>query len=589
MAREPITLVEIDLDYCTNSFGVAPCTAALSATTPKKCYNGFATCKDKANFTKGTKTLTFCEPRATLPKGDGVTYFPALVEVSTLGATVNLAGADKSMSAMGRRATVTATLADFPYHDRDLDKYADERASGAAMFSGVGLVATLQGSFFPKLKTRFPYYQGRALRIVTGQIVAGAIVGKVTKSFVMTNVIGPGDDWQVKVEAQDVLWLADRDRAIAPAPGAGKLAADMGAGDATAKLEPSGIGAQYATAGRVCIGSECIDFTRAGDVLTITGRATVGTATADHKAGDLVQPVLVFDGMRIDDAVALLLGAYAGVPSSWLPLATWAAEVTRWASGLLLRGNVCAPTPVADLLAEIQLLGVSIWTDAAAGEIGLKLNHPPDLETVTALSDRNNIKASTLDDRAADRLTEVYFYSVQIDPTKGREDAANYSRLWVAPDLEAKGANAYGDTRVRRVFSRFLQGGNDAEVAVLARRLVNRFTKPPLRLTLRLDAKDAALGLVDVVSVTSAKLQDEDGNALATPLQIISRSEPKPGHEVELVAQAYAFNGRYGFALPDGSNPYGSATAAERARGSYAVSDATLTFAADGSGPIEAI
>ncbi|MEI6800494.1 MAG: hypothetical protein WCO04_14965 [Pseudomonadota bacterium] len=587
MAREPITLVEIDLDYCANTWGTAPCAAVLSAGIPNKCYNGFAGCKSVPNFIKGTKTLTFADPRANLPIDDGVTYFPALVDCSTYAATVNIAGTDKSLSPMGRRATVTVTLADFPYHDRTLDKYANERVSGAAMFSGIGADPAEKGSIMPKIKARFPYYQGRALRVITGEIVAGAIINKVTKSYVMTNWIGPGDDWQIKIEAQDILWLADSDRAIAPAPGKGTLAADLTISATTATLQPTGIGAQYDAAGRVCIGSECLDFTRVGDVLTIT-RGVVGTVAATHNLGDTVQPVLQFNATRIDTALALLLQTYAGVPASWIDAAAWATEVTRWAASLTLTGNICAPTPVADLVAEIQLMGVSIWSDAENAKIGLKINHPADGETVTALSDRDNIKSVSLDDRAAERLTEVYFYSVQIDPTKGKEDPSNYGRLLVTADLAAKGVNAYGDTRVKRVFARLLQDGNDADISVLSRRLLNRFNRPPLRATLRLDAKDA-LGLADLVSVQTAKLQDEAGATSAMQMQVISVSEPRPGHEIEIIAQAFQFAGRYAYALADSAPVYGSASTAQKAVGFFAVDTATLIFAVDYSGPYQAI
>lgn len=587
MAREPITLVEIDLDYCANTWGTLPCTAALSAAILRKCYNGFATCKSVANFVKGTKTLTFADPRANLPKGDGVTYFPALVDVSTYAATVNIAGTDKSLSAMGRRATVTVTLADFPYHDRDLDKYAAERVSGAAMFSGVGADPAAAGSILPKIKARFPYYQGRALRVITGEIVAGAIVNKVTKSYVMTNWTGPGDNWQVKIEAQDILWLADTDRAIAPAPGNGTLLADITATATAATLQPTGVGAQYATSGRICIGSECADFTRSGDVLTIT-RGVGGTTAATHSAGDAVQPVLQFNATRIDTALSLLLQTYAGVPSSWIDATAWAAEVTRWAASLTLTGDIVAPTPVADLVAEIQLMGVSIWSDAAAAKIGLKINHPADGETVTVLTDRDNIKSISLDDRASERLTDVYFYSVQIDPTKGKEDPGNYRRLLVTTDLTAKGVNAYGDTRVKRVFARLLQTGNDADISVLSRRLLNRFNRPPMRATLRLDAKDK-LALANIITVQSEKLQDETGATSAQAMQVISISEPKPGHEIEIVAQAFQFTGRYAYALADGAPVYNSASAAQHDKGFFAVDDATLTFAVDASGPYQAI
>ena len=63
--RKPITIVEIDVDFCALTYGTAPCTAALSAATPRKCFNTFKTCQDQANFDQGTLTLD--AQLATLP------------------------------------------------------------------------------------------------------------------------------------------------------------------------------------------------------------------------------------------------------------------------------------------------------------------------------------------------------------------------------------------------------------------------------------------------------------------------------------------------------------------------------------------
>ena len=41
MGRQPFQYVEIDLDYCANTAGVAPCTA--SQTGDAKCFNTYAT------------------------------------------------------------------------------------------------------------------------------------------------------------------------------------------------------------------------------------------------------------------------------------------------------------------------------------------------------------------------------------------------------------------------------------------------------------------------------------------------------------------------------------------------------------------
>ena len=68
MGRQPFQYVEIDLDYCANTAGVAPCTA--SQTGDAKCFNTYATCNDTANFNLTTKTYRFCSPNGgKVPRG----------------------------------------------------------------------------------------------------------------------------------------------------------------------------------------------------------------------------------------------------------------------------------------------------------------------------------------------------------------------------------------------------------------------------------------------------------------------------------------------------------------------------------------
>ena len=60
MGRMPFNYVELELDFCANVAGVAPCTAI--DTGDAKCFNTFASCNDTANFNKTTKIYRFCSP-----------------------------------------------------------------------------------------------------------------------------------------------------------------------------------------------------------------------------------------------------------------------------------------------------------------------------------------------------------------------------------------------------------------------------------------------------------------------------------------------------------------------------------------------
>jgi len=59
VGKQAITILELDLDACSLTYGNSPCTA--SGTAALKCFNTFGTCQDTANFAKTTKTFRFSD------------------------------------------------------------------------------------------------------------------------------------------------------------------------------------------------------------------------------------------------------------------------------------------------------------------------------------------------------------------------------------------------------------------------------------------------------------------------------------------------------------------------------------------------
>lgn len=586
MAREPVTLVEIDVDACALTFGVGACTAVLGGAVKRKCYETFATCAVPAAFSKVVQTLRFAESRPNLPLGQVI--FPALVSVSAVTSTVNIAGADDALSAFGRRASVSIEFADFAYHDRLTDPYQAERISGAAQIDEAGYDPATRGTFFAKLRARWPYYAGRALRVIQAEIEGGALVNAITRNYIITAFSPPDDRGRVRIEATDILDLAGNDRALCPKPSEGYLLAAIDTAATALTLTPTGIGATYAASGRAVIGSEIVSYTRSGDVVTLTARALAGSVLASHAAGETLQAVFWANDMRLDDLIKTLLVDFAGVPLAYIPVATWEAEITRWLPDVLAQTHICTPTGVAKLVGELAALGLSVWWDDVAQTVGLKTNRPPFADPVYDLTEAAHLTAIETEDRDEARLTEVLFYTVQKDPTKSATDADNFRRAAYVFDTKAKAALAYGDTRTRRIFCRWFNNGADSSVLIFAARLLKRFNSSPVRVRLRVDWKDAGIGLTDVLRVSHPTLADSTGAAVPTLLQAVSRSEPERGHEIELLAQAYQFVGRYGAATADTCPVFGSASDLEKATGEFACDDTTLLMP-DGSAPYEAI
>ena len=62
-----LTYVEIDLDYCSLSYGVGACTASIPTTGARKCMNTLKTCQVRTKFVNAPITLRFAQPAAYLP------------------------------------------------------------------------------------------------------------------------------------------------------------------------------------------------------------------------------------------------------------------------------------------------------------------------------------------------------------------------------------------------------------------------------------------------------------------------------------------------------------------------------------------
>src|SRR5690554_8229952 len=86
--REPFTVIEIDLPFCSLDFGVSPCTATGSGDA--KCYNTFKSCQDPENFDAETRTYRFCSKRS--PHPIGLDARPVLESVSLTPAQIDREG-----------------------------------------------------------------------------------------------------------------------------------------------------------------------------------------------------------------------------------------------------------------------------------------------------------------------------------------------------------------------------------------------------------------------------------------------------------------------------------------------------------------
>lgn len=564
LGRKPVTLFEVDIPYCTRTYGVAPCAAVLGTTGQVKCFNSKFTCQDPDNYDEGVKVVTFAYNQDGNPDIPGI--FPALQSVSSRPGELNLSGIDPNKSALGVRARVTAKLQDFANNDTWLDKYQSERVSGAALFSGVGYQPEGRGQFLARMFTRFPYYSGMPCRVRRGY--AGDAPGDMdTENYVVSEVTGPNAAGVVDIVAKDVFDLAED---VIPAVSTGKLLEALAIDATTATLTPTGVGDTYEASGLVRIGRELLAFTRSGDVLTLT-RAQEGSSAAAHSALDTVQECVVLDGLTIPGNAEEILTYKTTAFDAFIPTADWIDENNTWYSGLVLgRVILSRPTVKKLLIGELCALGCMFWWDPIDQEIKFKINSPllPGEEYYPVNDESGLLEGSVDIDRAEDqRISSLWMYHAVRDWTDDTLASRNFNKLTIATVAD----NQYKVDVLKEVYTRwFGRDGNDTAVSIITERLLARYEKTPFLVSGTLDVKDRpAMQLGAQLLVETYALQDVDGAVLAEPMQVnyVEYSEDR----VKFRAETYSIQGKFAFWLDEATAPadYDSATEAQRATGAF--------------------
>ena len=597
LGRELTQIVEIDIIRCSLEYGVSPCTAELGVTGVRKCYNcffasgegtGTSGCQDQPNFAQETETLRFSLNENGIPRRERI--YPALsTRVITNPTKINLGGVGDRSGPLGKRARVTVSLKDFPTSDIWFDRYQSERISGVAQTDEPGYDPMDRGTFFAKLRRRYPYYIGRPLRVLEG--VAGQPLSAMRRrEYVISEWKGPDANGNVTITAKDALSLAEDKTALCPRPSSGTLSEVVGAEvGAQITLSPPDIGDTYSASGRGVIGSEVVDFTRVDDVVTLTGRGLDGTTADEHDEGDLLQEVFHVSGVPLYQVARDILVNFGNIPAASIPFSDWSSEGMRWLAGFDLTATITKPTGVVELIGELCEFGVFFWWDSDNGLVQMRANRPVDFdETMGAVSDstahiENTIAVNNLDD---ERLSRVLFWHGQLDPTESVNDGNNFARVAVPVDLVAEGPNEYNLPQNKQIFSRWLgRFGNTSVASSVSQRLLNRYRDTPEEFTFSYDVKDVSSVVLGApVQVTTRLLQDDTGASRPQIMQVTSVEEVIPNHMLKATCQTYQFDGRYGFITEDGRPDYDASTDEQRRIGAYIVDGTTLQFS-DGSGP----
>lgn len=489
-----------------NLFGTV--TEVPFATGQHKCFNTLKSCQDRDNFNATTVTHRFAMPALHL--ADDIDAIPCVRAVQMSPGQISL-GED-----LGIRASVSVAFEDFLWPDtgEGFDKYYAERTYDPYS----------QGTFWGKFRARQPFLRGKALRIIRGT-ADQAIADMETRHYFVESFDGPSPRGLFQITAKDGLKLADDDRAKAPAPNTGYLQAAITDSDTAATLVPAGVGDdEYAASGYLCIGgNEIVSFTRSGDSLTIA-RGALGTTAQAHNAQDRVQTVLRYSGDDAADIVNDLLLNYTDLASGNLPVADWQEETAAFLLNVYT-ATIAEPTGVATLLAElVQQAGLVLWWDAEAQQVRLRVLRaiPAEVELI----DADVYLAGSLEVREQPnkRLSQIWTYYGQVDPTKPLSELDNYRSIEVTVDLEAQAD--YGSPAVKAINSRWIPALGRSIATRLNDILLGRFRDPPRQVQFALLRHgDYDVNLGDTRRVAGWSIQDETGASDEIPVQVTSLSE----------------------------------------------------------------
>ena len=508
--KEHINIVEIDLEYCENDYGIAPCTATGAAGT--ECFNTFSNCQDLPNFVPEIKTYRFCEGRS--PHPIGLQAIPSLTGINISPAKIALSGG------LGTRASVSLSFNDHPFSDIGVDKYV----------SGRSYIASERGSFWTKLRARNPNYQNGAVRVLSGYLINGKYdpANFITRNYVLNSMDVSGG--RARIVAKDPLKLASSNKALAPKANTGVIETSLSVGAGHLILLPAGIGAaEYATAGFISLRNEVLEFTRVGtnpDRLDLT-RAQKNTVATTHEAGETVQQCLDYSGQtrgKLDFIINDLLTNFAFVDPAFINTNEWAAEIAEFLSGLA-DGIVTKPFDVFKLLQELsESFPHYLWWNEKTQKIELTALKPPPPLNAPLDMDKNIVAGSfTTKDRPDMRTSTIFVNFGMFDQTKKLNDIHNYRQSYTRVD--AHSIATYGSSEVRVVNSRWINDNNKAQAVVLATLYGRRFSDIPREISFDLEAKDSNVWIGQTKAINHFDIADETGSPKDTNFQIMTAKE----------------------------------------------------------------
>ena len=578
-----IDVVQIDLGKCLRVYGVAPCTASGAAGT--ECVNSWESCQDAANYSETATYLTpsLCTPVSALPVGAGLIPFLKSVEFDPGDITPE--------DGVGKVGSVAIKCMDAPHDDVGIDPYVSTRTTSALT----------RGTFWPRLRARWPHYQGRNLRWYTGYVHTPFSLSNLRcRHYVVENLSGFGGKEGVTIKAKDPLQLADDKRSQFPKKSTGTLLTAMTDVSSHSTLDISTSNATeydlypFEAISCVAMKDEVVQYTgttiiTGGVRLTGVTRSApspyVTTAQA-HDIGDDVQKCAWWDDMSPPTILGYLLELGAAVPSAWIPVSTWETLYTTWLGSQTMTRLVVRPLGVSKQSSEIlqQSNSWGLWWDEVEQEFGYEVFRPAALgESVPVIDDDGSIGKGSLKlaDDTDNLINDCVFYNGQIDPTKDDNDEANYLYAPNVIDAASVDSKEVGAYRTRKIYGTWHAATPAATIRRIAERLITARASVPFVVTLELNRKDDDISTGDFIDLTTAGVRNLHGEAKTIRMRVVKADYS--GTNVKYTARQDFISDRFGLIAPDSLSGLTWADATDEQRLTYVFIANNAGYYSDGT------
>jgi hypothetical protein len=512
---ERITLVEVDLDRCSLTYGASACTASIPTTGDKKCFNCYATCQDKTNYATETVTARYSTASSQLD----VTFdaIPNIAAVSIRPAKLALG------ESIGVRASINISFKD--------SRYPDTGAEGDRYLADRNYDPYTRGTYWGKFRARWPFVQGSNIRVIRGD-TDQTIAQMEVRHFIVDKVAGPDSGGSFTIQCKDALQLADGKKAQAPALSNGSTLSALNTTTTTITLDPLGIGSEYPASGVAQVGGEeIVTFTRSGDVLTIV-RGQSNTLPSSHDAGSRIQLCTEYSQKTVTYILNDLLINFANVPTSFIPLTDWTTEDNNYIARNY-SAIIAEPTEVNKLINELlEQTASTIWWDDVSKLMRFRVLRA--VPTDSALYDDDQIVAGSFSakDQPDKRVSRVWTYYGQINPLEKLDERKNYSSTLgtVSADSET---NFNGVSSIKRIYSRWIPAVGADAADRLNRLILSRYATPPRLIAFNLQrGLNLAPELGGGYRAKSWTVQDDTGLSAEMPIQVMQLKSSDTGFSV---------------------------------------------------------